>query len=318
MVALLSFSLPIRPDVDRQNNELKAQSVVTKFRAQHNAFKRYIESKKLTHDEQVNGTERVIYYSGLGYKGGQMLPSKISGANLATKAGFRNTQGMTKPFDPETEKEIVKGYLPFGFDGEASNIYSKVFCFAKMPGETWNYQYACEQDGEYKFSYDKKPDCCASDEVDVYVISWQKMPDRWVQKDPSYKNEVVSQPTTDMMSVISKADGYGYNFGYVTYVKELSSQKSSGYDTMHMDKNSRIMSGGMYRFLKAQVDVEGETTGKYHEVLGYRPIFDVLLQDEDFKGNNGACLDNIGNIKNPCLIAINRVNNRAEAQNGEE
>lgn len=311
MVALLSFTLPIRPDVDRLNNELKAQTVVTKFRTQHNAFKKYIESKKVPLAEQTGGgAPKVVYYSGLGYKGGQMLPSQVSGANIPTKTGFRNEVGMNKSFDPEKEAKIMKNYLPFGFDKETSNIYSKVFCFASMPGQLYNYTHACEQNEEFRFSYEDKADCCARSDVDVYVISWQPMPSRWLQPDPEFKNmnKKVSQPISDMMAVISKADGYGYSFGYVTYLKELGDKKNGGTMQLKVDVSKRVMSGGSYRTLKAQADEEGNLTGAYKEDLGYRPIFNILLDDPDFAYNCATKTE----IKNPCLIAMNKVSNREE------
>jgi len=308
MVALLSLSLPIRPDADRANNELKAQTIVTKFRIQHNAFKRYIESKKLTLEEQKSGApERVVYYSGLGYRGGHMMPSKVSGMNIPAK-GFRNTQGMEKPFVAEDEAKIVQDYLPFGYDKVSNNIVSKVFCFATAEGETYNYERVCEQDTQFMFDATTRDDCCAKTNVDVYVISWQQMPRRWIQSDPSFKDMKVSQPVADMMSVIAKSDGYGYSFGYVTYLKDVSDSKVNGYNRLQHSFATRIMSGGMYRALKSVVDENGNPTGEATEEMGYRPIFNVLLNDEDFRRECAT----VDGIINPCLIAMNKVNNREE------
>ena len=324
MVALLSFTLPIRQDIDRQNNEMKAQTVVTKFKVQHNAFKQYIESRKL---QKADGggyeyPENVVYYSGVGYKKGQMLPSNVVKRNISEN-GFRGGVGVAKPFDPDKEKKDMEDYLPFGFKTD-TNIYSKVFCFANstevgnFERMKFNYTKICEEDDDHRFSDVEKDYCCSRSDVDVYVISWQQMPPHWKQEDPLFPDVHVPQPVSDMMSVIAKSDGYGYNFGYVTYLKSTVRPKNSTNvvkskvaDNVYMDRDVHIVSGGMYRTLRAQLDNDGDSTGVYTEDLGYRPIFDILLKDRDFS-TMCAYSDGMGKNKivNPCLIAINRVNNR--------
>ena len=322
MVALLSYTLPIRQDIDRQNNELKAQTVVTKFKVQHNAFKQYIESRKLkkTDDGGYEYPETVVYYSGVGYKAGEMLPSKVVHNNMSDN-GFRGGINVARPFNPVKEKEDMEKYLPVGFKTD-TNIYSKVFCFANVTEVAnfeqlkFNYTKICEENDEHRYSDFEKDYCCSRTDVDVYVISWQEMPPRWKQQDPLFPD--IPQPVSDMMSVIAKSDGYGYNFGYVTYLKSTAKPKNSdhiekaeGDAKVFMDRDIHIMSGGMYRTLRAQLDEAGNPTGVYKEDLGYRPIFNVLLKDEDFSAH---CAYSRGpgdsGIRNPCLIAINKVNNR--------
>lgn len=316
MVALLSYTLPIRQDVDRQNNEMKAQTVVTKFRAQHNAFKQYIESRKLKKDGE-GGYEypgTVVYYSGIGYKNGHMLPSRFVHNNIS-ESGYRSGPTVAKPFDEAVELEAMKSYLPFGFK-EDSNIFSKVYCFANATEAKFNYSEICENYDEFIFSDPKKDYCCSRTDVDVYVISWQEMPARWKQMDPMFK---IWQPVSDMMAVIAKSDGYGFSFGYVTYVKGVGDAKTSKSaevktdklgNKMFMDSDVHIMSGGMYRTMRAQLDEEGKSTGVYKEDLGYRPIFNVLLEDQDFTRICAGKENGTNVIHNPCLIAINKVNNR--------
>ena len=326
MVALLSFSLPIRSDIDRQNNEMKAQTVVTKFRAQHNAFRQYIESHALKKNDDgvYESPETVPYYSGLGYKGsgnksGQMLPSYFVKKNIA-EDGFRSGLGVSKPFNASTELTTMRQYLPFGFK-EDSNIYSKVYCFATEGNDKFNYSEICEEHDDFRFSDLEKEYCCSRSDVDVYVISWQEMPARWKQPDPLFPD--IPQPIADMMAVIAKSDGYGFSFGYVTYLKGLGDSSTAQKKEvirdkfgkeMFVDRGTQIMSGGMYRTLRVQRDANGKSTGVYKEDLGYRPIFNILLRDPDFSGicayNDGA--GNSG-ILNPCLIAVNRVNNREGA-----
>ena len=340
MVALLSFNLPVRPDADRQNNETKAQTVITKFRAQHNAFKRYIESKQVKLQEhntnaEAGADDAVVYYSGLGYGPKEkvtdgkvldpdncgMLPSRVKGNNIPN-TGFRNNIGVQKPFVADQELLEFKGHLPYGFKMEG-DIFSKVYCFSNNTDVHYNYDRTCEQDTDFRLSDEERKNCCARPDVDVFVVSWEKMPARWVQQQPNWENAAARnlppKPTADMMAAIAKSEGYGYNFGYVTYINnEEDSGKPVRETYTYVDQRGvertltrdiRIVSGGMYRTLKAMVDADGKPTGKYKELIQYRPIFDVLLDDTDF---TSICALKTNNISNPCLIAINKVSNREE------
>ena len=326
MVALLSFNLPVRPDADRLNSETKAQTVITKFRSQHNAFKRYIESKKVKLQEhntnaQINKDDAVVYYSGIGYQNGMMLASKVNGSNIPN-VGFRTDVSTQKPFNAATELENFKAHLPYGFETE-SDIFSKVFCFSNNTDENYNYSTTCEQEMDFRLSAEERKNCCARPDVDVYVISWEKMPSRWVQQQPDWSNaaarKLPPKPTADMMAAVAKSEGYGYSFGYVTYIndetkggkplKEEFTYVDERGNKRTLNRDIRIVSGGMYRTLQAILDTEGKPTGKYKELIQYRPIFDVLLTDPDF---TSICALQTNNISNPCLIAINKVNNREE------
>lgn len=337
MVALLSFSLPVREDIDRQNNESKAQTVVTKFKVQHNAFMQYIESRGLRFERDSDGNRldsydgtTVPYYSGIGYTKGRMLPSKLFYPKQVQngQSGFRGGVGVARPFNPEEEKALMERYLPFGFKTD-SNIYSKVFCFAEQFGDQtetadfeklkFNHTTICEKDNKFLFDDYAKEYCCSSSEVDVYVISWQALPPRWVQPDPLFQgSEKLNQPTADMMSVVAKSSGFGYSFGYVTYLKSTKRPKSghiiesntADTEKVYVDRDRYIMSGGMYRVLRAQLDDENKPTGRYEQDLGYRPIFDILLNDTDFSSNCAYDTNGERGIKNPCLIAVNKVRNR--------
>ncbi|MBR2299408.1 MAG: hypothetical protein IJ870_02395 [Alphaproteobacteria bacterium] len=269
MVALLSFNLSIRPDADRAYMEIKAQTVVTKFRAQHFAFKHFIESKKLTLAEQYSDNPNLIkntvdYVSGVGYNDGKILGT----INDAIKV------------------EDIQHYLPYGFQTD-TKIFSKVFCFKPNQNQydsDANFARVCEDDDTISDPF-LKGTCCAAPGIKVFVISWQEMPSRWL-------NHTTGRPLSDMMSVITKSDGFGSSFGYITNVENVS---------------GAVVSGGMYRTLGEEKDDKGNATGKYVHEIKYRPVFDVLKSDKDFQ----VCMKN-DKIQNPCLIAINQVLNREE------
>lgn len=280
MVALLSFNLSIRPDADRAYMEIKAQTVVTKFRAQHNAFKRYIESKRLSktqvaYNANHNLTDTIAYHSGVGYN-----DNAFTGTNRS---------------DILNDLAEFKKFLPYGFERDAS-IYSEVFCFKPHFEADYNYTTVCEEDDIPDAA--QRLNCCAAPGVEVFVVSWQQMPGRWI-------NRSTGIPISDMLAVITKSDGFGYAFGYVTKVDQV---------------DYPVMSGGMYR-TSEQIYDGGQPTGQYAHNLKYRPAFAAL----ETKMNSNSEFTNYkvytnslkgcvhdGEIINPCLIAINKVMNREE------
>ena len=94
------------------------------------------------------------------------------------------------------------------------------------------------------------------------------------------------------MAVITKMEGYGSTFGYITEVENV---------------DGPVISGGIYRTLGQELGPDGTPTGKYIREIKYKPVFDALKDDENFK----ICVED-NEINNPCLIAINQVSNREE------
>jgi len=180
---LYSFNLAIRPDMDRAYAETKASVVLTKFRAQHNAVKDYLNSQA----PAKTGQSRVTYYPGSGYN----VTAEGEASNLSA--------------------ESLRDYLPVGYqleaaDGDAgsslvsSNMVTKVFCFSE--GNTAE---QCLSGGDGSCCSDS----CIDDDncVGIYVVSFKPLPSRWL-------NKTNGRPNADMLGAMAKIRGFGKNFGY--------------------------------------------------------------------------------------------------------
>lgn len=242
MVALISYNLSVRPDVDRAYMETRASTIITKFRVQHNAFKEYIASFKLSKDSVDSA---VPYSSGLTYTGGELLTEKSYG----------------NPTDIQLDAEKVEKRMPYGFE-PYPDTFSKVFCFRIISYDMdQDYEQTCEQvsAGDVR--------CCADSMSRVYVISWQKIPSRWIGSD--------GKPISDMRAALSKSEGYGYAIGYIVNNDEITSHP--------------VVSGGMGMGIK---------NGK--RVLKYQPVYTAVTQDSDYQATckNKPCLIAINQVLN--------------------
>ncbi len=185
IVLLYSFNIGVRADLDRVFAETKAQVVLTKFLAQHNAVKEYLNEQspdKLGARGQYteSETERaaVSYFPGDGYN----LSPDQEGNTLG--ADFKNTEA----------KATIENYLPVGFEPEADAV-TKVFCF-KNGDKTQN----CNSSNGRS--------CCSDMFTGVYVVSFMPIPGRWF-------NPVTDQPHTDLIGAMSRLGGYGRDVGYI-------------------------------------------------------------------------------------------------------
>ena len=231
MVALISFNLSVRPDADRAYMETRASAIITKFRIQHNAFKDYVYSLRLPKD---SAESTVVYTSGLAYKNGTL------------SAGTYGTNGGA-----QLNAKDVEDYMPVGFE-PTPNIYSKVFCF-KMASYEIDQDYAqtCEQETGKQF-------CCADSLSFNYIVSWQKIPTRWMGQN--------GKPISDMMTALSNAEGYGQSIGYIATVENIDHPVISGGAGMAVDMN----------------------LGK--RVLKYQPVFTAVTNDADYQE---VCKENL-------------------------
>ena len=97
---LYSFNISVRADLDRVHAETKAGVVVTKFFAQHNAVKDYLNSQAT---DKI-GQSTVPYYPGYGYN--------------STTADAKGDL-----------KSVVTQYLPVGYKEDGA-VVTKVFCLS--------------------------------------------------------------------------------------------------------------------------------------------------------------------------------------------
>ena len=186
IVALYSYNLSVRSDLDRVFAETKASVVIAKFRALHNGVKDYFNSQA----PSKTGLTHVTYYPG-------------DGVNITSQS--------------ETEEDVltlddVVDYLPVGYAKAGDTlediatltgggeIVSKVFCFEE--GDTTK-QCVSSIDGS----------CCSNDCLEdgkcsgIYTVSFAAMPSRWINKE-------TLNPNADMKMAVAKVRGYGETFGY--------------------------------------------------------------------------------------------------------
>lgn len=175
---LYSYNLGVRADYDRALAETKAQVVLTKFLAQHNAVKEYLNEQAT----EKTGMTRVPYYPGDGY-------NSTTGADFASD-GSQVQNGINY-------KIKVDKYLPFGYEADQETV-TKVFCI--KDGEINGNGPQCESAGEGS--------CCSDPFTGIYVVSFRPIPSRWF-------NHTTNMPNADMIGAMSRVDGYGQFFGYL-------------------------------------------------------------------------------------------------------
>ena len=205
IVAIVSFNLSVRPDMDRSYMETKARTAIARFKMQHNAFYSYIDSKRLRLNEQnTYDTPFVDYVSGVGYSNHEI---KGTTSDNITLSG-------------------VESYFPRGYTPRA-DIYSKVFCFKQVSDGNnieAEYRLTCENEG-------MDATCCSDTNVVVYVVSFEPISTNWLNKK--------GHPTSDMIAAITQTEGYGKTFGY----NQEKKAESSSFEDENLP-NYPVISGG--------------------------------------------------------------------------
>ena len=181
---LYSYNIGLRADYDRVLAETKAQVVLTKFMAQHNAVKEYLNSQA----PEKTGDTRVSYYPGDGY-------NSTTGANLASD-GSEVENGVNY-------KERLANYLPYGYNPDEETI-TKVFCIKNGDNSEVN------GNGQQCVS-DANGSCCSDEFTGIYVVSFREIPSRWI-------NHVTKLPNADLIGAMTRVGGYGRFFGYLDEV----------------------------------------------------------------------------------------------------
>ncbi len=249
---LYSYNLSVRPDMDRAYAETRASVEVAKFRAQHNAVKDYLVSQERAKHNILHPDDPITHVSY--FPGDKFSKSTAESEEVAS--------GGTIPQDG------VETYLPVGFS-LVYDMVSKVICLeedAVADGESKYNAKQCESGGGLDGS------CCTNDGVAIYVVSFKKIPTRWIDKN----NE--TRPKADLLSYIGKSGGHGSKFGY----------------TKINESGQLVLSGGN---MVQEYDEDGNSVGapQYEE----QPIFKVIYEDEDFK----ECKEG----KVPCFYAVQRI-----------
>ncbi len=198
IVALYSYNLPVRSDLDRLYAETKASVVITKFRALHNGVKDYFNSQA----PSKTGQTYVTYYPG-------------DGVNISAES--TGTQDGTIIQAQELSADDIRKYLPVGYASSSSSIedmatingggeiVSKVFCFEN--GDTTQ-QCVSTENSHSCCSNSCSEDTCTG----IYVVSFSQMPSRWI-------NKITLNPNADMKTAIAKVRGYGETFGYTDTIE---------------------------------------------------------------------------------------------------
>jgi hypothetical protein len=216
---LYSFNISVRADLDRVHAETKAGVVVTKFFAQHNAVKDYLNSQAT---DKI-GQSTVPYYPG-------------DGCNITIEKDKGNTELKT----------LVTDYLPVGY-AEDTEITTKVFCLEN--GDPEADQCVSGVDGS----------CCSDEYTGIYVVSFRKIPSRWI-------NKVTKMPNADVLGYMAKARGFGKSFGYTDKI-----------DTDSDGTPELVLSGGQ---MVQEYDESGEKVGD--SKFQYHKIFKAVIEDYDF------------------------------------
>ena len=193
---LYSYNIGLRADYDRVLAETKAQVVLTKFMAQHNAVKEYLNSQA----PEKTGETRVTYYPGDGY-------NSTTGADLASDGS--EVEGGTN------YKDMLANYLPYGYNPDEETV-TKVFCI--KDGEINGNGQQCVSGGDGS--------CCSDEFTGIYVVSFREIPSRW-------KNHVTKLPNADLIGAMTRVGGYGHFFGYLDEIDgKLAIASGSKFDRM--------------------------------------------------------------------------------------
>lgn len=183
MVALSFFNLSPRSDVGNAVNEVKAATVVNRFRAEHIAMVRTVECEVIKNH----------------FGSGDLYPTNTTFNLDVFKTGVKNL-AYTQ----------YKCNLPFGYEregGALNNVHHALACTTKRLEDH-------EGDNEVI-------DCGHTSHR--YLVSYVKVPDRWLSKDSS--GDSFQKPLPALVGLVAKSTGAGTVYGWLDcYEKEGSKQ----------------------------------------------------------------------------------------------
>ena len=182
MVALAFFNTSPRPDKDHSVNELKAATVVNRFKAEHLAMSKYMECEivKQTDNSNWDGSE--------GARTSATGPVSIS---------YRGSDASANPALSYTK---VSCYLPMGYDYSSGlEVKHFIYCLddkAETPGD--RSYVACNKTRNR------------------YLVSYVQIPDRWLSHEEITGKSRTPAPL--FMTFVSKATSSGSTYGWTDCV----------------------------------------------------------------------------------------------------
>lgn len=178
MVALSFFNLSPRPDKDHSMNELKAATVVNRFKAEHLAMARYMEC------EIVKQTNNSNWDGSVGGRTSVAAPVEVqySGNDSSTVPNLAYTK--------------VSCYLPQGYDySSAVRVKHFIYCI----------------DGKAEDVGDRNYVACDKTR-DRYLVSYAQIPDKWLSHERIDGKSRTPAPL--FMTFVSKATSAGSTYGW--------------------------------------------------------------------------------------------------------
>lgn len=172
---LYSFNLSTRSDMRALYVEPQAEAVVSKVVIQHKGAIKYVQDKT----PPTNDMSVVSYY-----------PGQI----------------------PYSE---LKGYLPYGFNGTATDtdFKSVIYCINKdSPGLSQPISSSCPTN---------QPSCCSNYHSVNYLVTYGCVPQRW-------RNIKTGKPNNDLLNAMQNVVGLGTDFGYADVVSKTDPQNQLG------------------------------------------------------------------------------------------
>ena len=178
MVALSFFNLSPRQDKDHSVNEVKAATVVNRFKAEHLAMARYMECEivKQTNNSNWDGAE--------GTRSSEAGPVEVK------------YNGKDSETEPALSYAKVSDFLPIGYDhSSAIQIKHLIYCIDDK----------AEADGDRHYVACNKT-------RDRYLVSYAQIPDKWLSHEEiSGKSRT---PAPLFMTFVSKSTSGGSTYGW--------------------------------------------------------------------------------------------------------
>ncbi len=183
MVALSFFNLSPRQDKDHAVSEVKAATVVNRFKAEHLAMAKYMECEivKQTDNSDWDGIE-----------------GARTSANLPVEISYGGSAASTSPRLSYTK---VSCYLPQGYEYSDTDIRHFIYCLDDDVEKTGTRQHvACNLTSKR------------------YLVSYMKIPDKWLSHEEIEGKSRTPNPM--FMGFVAKPTSGGSTYGWTDCVDD--------------------------------------------------------------------------------------------------